>query len=32
MAELSDTLNYASQELGKVESYRQELLANVSTI
>ena len=30
VAELSDTLNYASQELGKVESYRRELLANVS--
>ena len=28
--ELSDTLNYASRELGKVESLRQELIANIS--
>lgn len=28
--ELSDTLNYASDELGKLDSYRKELLANIS--
>ena len=30
IAELSDTLNYAAHELGKVEKLRQELIANVS--
>ena len=28
--ELSDTLNYTSDELGKVDTYRRELLANIS--
>ena len=30
IAELSDSLNYAAGELGKVESLRQELIANIS--
>lgn len=30
IGELSDTLNYAAAELGKVEQFRKELLANVS--
>ena len=30
IAELSDTLNYATKELGKTEGLRQELIANVS--
>ncbi|WP_235829073.1 sensor histidine kinase [Christensenella intestinihominis] len=30
IAELADTLNYASQELSKVEKLRRELLANIS--
>ena len=30
IAELSDTLNHAADELGKVESLRRELIANVS--
>lgn len=30
IAELSDTLNYAAQELDKTEGFRRELLANVS--
>ncbi|RDU22985.1 sensor histidine kinase [Anaerosacchariphilus polymeriproducens] len=30
IAELSDTLNYTSKELGRTEAYQQELIANVS--
>lgn len=30
VSELSATLNYAGQELGKLETYRRELMANVS--
>ena len=30
IAELSDTLNYAAQELGKSEEYQHEIVANVS--
>ncbi len=30
VAELADTLNYAAEELSKVEGLRRELLANVS--
>ncbi len=30
IAELRDTLNYASKELSKVETFRRELLANIS--
>lgn len=30
IGELTDTLNYAAQELGKTEQFRQELIANVS--
>jgi len=30
ITELSDTLNYAAAELGKVEQFRRELLANIS--
>lgn len=30
ISELSDTLNYAAQELSKVEGLRQELIANIS--
>ncbi len=30
IAELTDTLNYAAEELGKIEEYQRELIANVS--
>lgn len=30
IAELSDTLNYAAEELGKMEQYKRDLIANVS--